>query len=73
MPEESSTPDLVERWRQASEAAERGDFDAVMSIYAPDAVWDASLPGVGIFSGMAPIRRFLEDWFGDYEEYEYLQ
>ena len=73
MPEESRPPDLVERWRQASEAAERGEFDAVMSVYAPDAVWDASRAGVGTFDGMAAIRSFLEDWFGDYEEYEYQQ
>ena len=73
MPDESTTPDLVERWRQAAEAAERGEFDAVMSVYAPDAVWDASLPGLGTFDGMAAIRSFLEDWFGDYEEYEYEQ
>jgi ketosteroid isomerase-like protein len=73
MSDESTTPDLVERWQQASEAAEHGDFDAVMSVYAPDAVCDASLPGVGTFNGMAAIRKFLEDWIGDYEEYQYEQ
>jgi ketosteroid isomerase-like protein len=73
MCEESTTPDLVERWEQASEAAERGDFDAVMSVYVPHAVWDASLAGVGIFEGATAIRRFLEDWIGEYEEYEYEQ
>jgi ketosteroid isomerase-like protein len=73
MPEESTTPDLVERWRQAAEAAVRRDFDAVMSVYAPDAVWDASLSGVGRFEGAAAIRSFLEDWIGAYAEYEYKQ
>jgi ketosteroid isomerase-like protein len=73
MSEESATPDLVERWQQASQAAERRDFDAVMSVYASDAVWDASLAGVGTFQGVAAIRGFLEDWIGDYEEYEYQQ
>jgi ketosteroid isomerase-like protein len=73
MSRESETSDLVDRWRRASEAAQQGDFDAVMSVYAPDAVWDASLPGVGIFEGVAAIRTFLEDWIGDYEEYEYVQ
>lgn len=71
--DESTTPDLVERWRQASEAAERGDFDAVMSVYAPEAVWDASLSGVGSFEGVAAIRNFLEEWIGAYEEYDYEQ
>jgi ketosteroid isomerase-like protein len=37
MLEEYTTPDLVERWRQAAEAAQRRDFDAVMSVYAADA------------------------------------
>ncbi len=73
MSEESTTPDLVKRWQQASQAAERRDFDAVMSVYASDAVWDASLAGVGTFQGVAAIRGFLEDWIGDYEEYEYQQ
>jgi ketosteroid isomerase-like protein len=71
--EESTTPDSVERWQQASEAAERGDFDAVMSVYASHAVWDASLAGVGTFEGLPAIRSFLEDWIGEYEEYEYEQ
>jgi ketosteroid isomerase-like protein len=73
MAEESTTPDLVERWQQASEAAERGDFDAVMSVHAPEAVWDASQSGVGSFEGVAAIRSFLEDWIGAYEGYEYKQ
>jgi ketosteroid isomerase-like protein len=70
---EPATPDLVERWQQAAEAAARRDFDAVMSVYAPDAVWDASLSGVGSFEGPTAIRSFLEDWIGAYEEYEYEQ
>jgi ketosteroid isomerase-like protein len=73
MPEKSTTRDPVVLWQQASGAAERGEFDAVMDVYAADAVWDASLPGVGIFEGVAAIRRFLEDWIGGYEEYEYEQ
>jgi ketosteroid isomerase-like protein len=73
MSEESTTPDLVERWLRASEAAARRDFDAVMNVYAPEAVWDASLSGVGVFEGVAAIRRFLEDWIGAYREYEYDQ
>jgi hypothetical protein len=41
-----------------------------MSLFAPDAVYDASLPGIGIFEGVAAIRGFFEDWVGAYEEYE---
>ena len=36
MPEESTTPDLVELVRAAWEAGNRRDLDAVMSLYAPN-------------------------------------
>ena len=69
MSEESTTPDLVERQRQAVEAGGRRDWDGAMTFYAPDAVWDASPTGIGSFEGAAAIRRFFEDWAGAYEEY----
>jgi ketosteroid isomerase-like protein len=69
MSEESTTPDLVERWRQASKAAERGDFEAMMGIFAPDAVWEVRPLGI-IQRGAPAIRSFLEDWLGSYESYE---
>ena len=72
MSEESTTPDLVERWRQAAEAADRRDFDATMGIFAPDAVWEVQPLGISE-SGSAAIRSFLEDWLGAYEDYEYDQ
>jgi ketosteroid isomerase-like protein len=70
MTEESTTPDLVELVRQAVEAATHRDFDALMSFYAPDAVWDLSPMGVGTFEGRAAIRGFAEDWLGSYEDFE---
>jgi ketosteroid isomerase-like protein len=70
MPEESTTPDLVERWRETNEAFVRREFDAMMSFFAPDAVWDLSSAGIGRFEGTAAIRSFHEDWIGSYEEYE---
>jgi ketosteroid isomerase-like protein len=69
MSEESTTSDLVERWQQAAEAADRRDFDAVMSIFAPDAVWEVQPLGIS-FEGVTAIRSFLEDWLGNYVEYE---
>ena len=70
MSEESTTPDLVARWRQTNEAFVRRDFDAMMSFFAPDAVWDLSSAGIGRFEGAAAIRTFHEDWIGSYGEYE---
>ena len=67
MAEESTTPDLVSRMRQAMEAMNRRDLDATMSIYAPGAIWEVSTIGTS-FKGLAEIRGFMEDWFSSYDE-----
>ena len=66
---ESTTPDLVQRWRHAAEAASRGDLDAAMGIFAPDAVWEAQPLGISQ-RGAPAIRSFLEDWLGPYGSYQ---
>jgi ketosteroid isomerase-like protein len=68
MSKESTTPDLVELVRETVEAGGRGDLDALLAFYAPNAVWDMSNVGMGEFEGLAAIRGFLEDWLGSYEE-----
>src|ERR1700680_2612411 len=69
MSEESTTPDLVDLGRRFLEAANRRDFDAMLSFFAPDAVWD-TLGGLGTFEGHGAIRAFWEDWYSSYEEAE---
>jgi uncharacterized protein (TIGR02246 family) len=69
MSEESTTPDLVELFRRSVEAVNRRDFDAVMSFYAPDSVFEA-VTGLGTHEGTAAIRAFFEDWIGAYEKFE---
>jgi ketosteroid isomerase-like protein len=69
MPEESTTPDLVELVRRSVEAANVGEMDGIMAFYATDAVWDMSSLGMGTFEGQAAVRGFLEDWFVSYEEW----
>jgi uncharacterized protein (TIGR02246 family) len=69
MPEESTTPDLVELVRRAFEAANCRDLDAVANSFAEDATFDGRALG-DRFEGRAAIRSFLEDWFGTYEELE---
>jgi ketosteroid isomerase-like protein len=69
MSDESTTPDLVKLTRRMLEAANRRDLDAMMSFYAPDAVWETLSLGIS-FEGVAAIRGFLEDWLGAYEEHE---
>jgi ketosteroid isomerase-like protein len=71
MQEESTTPDLVERVRDLFESANRGDFDAMASFYAPNAVWDNSRHGLEIVEGLAAVRRLSEEWFAAYEGWEF--
>ncbi|HEY2181782.1 MAG TPA: nuclear transport factor 2 family protein [Solirubrobacteraceae bacterium] len=69
MPEESTTPDLVELTRQALDAHQRGNYDAAMGLFAPDAVWE-SLDGLGTFEGATAVRGFLEDFRSGYESFD---
>jgi ketosteroid isomerase-like protein len=70
MPDEPATPDLAELSRRLNEAVNRGDLDAALAMYTPDAVWDLSLGGVGVFEGRDAIRGFWEDWLDAYEEWD---
>ncbi|HEY4451766.1 MAG TPA: nuclear transport factor 2 family protein [Solirubrobacteraceae bacterium] len=69
MPEESTTPDLVELTRQAIGAAQRGDWEAAMGLFAPDVAWE-SLDGLGMFEGATAVRGFLEDFRSGYETFD---
>ena len=68
MSEEAPTPDPLDAFRRAIEAANSRDLDALTSFYAPDAVWE--IAGLGTHDGTAEIRRFFEDWLDAYEEFE---
>ncbi len=65
--EESTTTELVELTRQAFEANDRRDLDAMMRLYAPDAV----MRGLGILEGRSAIRAFVEDYARNWEELEH--
>src|SRR5271169_1751524 len=67
MSEESTTPDLVELVNRVREAANRRDFDAVESFYAPDAVLRAA--EAGTFEGAAAIRGLFEEMATPHEEF----
>jgi ketosteroid isomerase-like protein len=69
MVEESTTPDLVALNRQAIEAVGRGDFDAAMTPYGPESVWDTSALGMGTYRGADVIRRAIEEWTASYEDF----
>jgi ketosteroid isomerase-like protein len=69
MPEESTTPDLGELTSRQLEAANRGDLDAFMSVFAPDAVYDASRDGLGVYEGPLAIRGLIGGWWSVFEDF----
>jgi len=60
----------VELQKRLTAAANRRDLDAMMAFYEPDAVYDMSPFGMGVFERQAAARGFIEDWWGPYEEFE---
>jgi ketosteroid isomerase-like protein len=60
-------PDVLELTRRTFAAANRGDYDAMMTSYGPDSVWDVSPLGLGTYVGPKAIRNFFEDWLGALE------
>jgi ketosteroid isomerase-like protein len=69
MPEETTKPDLTVLVHRAVDAMSAQDFEAVMSFFASDAVFDTGPLGA-IYEGRAAIRGFVEDWIGAYEDYD---
>jgi ketosteroid isomerase-like protein len=68
--QENATPDLERIAREIIEAVNRGDIDAAMAGFRPDAVWDSTAVGLGTHEGLAAIRRHVEDWMRSYEHLE---
>jgi ketosteroid isomerase-like protein len=68
--EESTTPDLVERWRKSFQAINNGDVEAALSVWGSNPVWDLSPMGLGAYEGLAAIRDFFEGWINTYDEWE---
>jgi ketosteroid isomerase-like protein len=71
MPEESTTPDLVELARRFFEAGNRRDVDGLMAFCAPDALMDGTRTIIDAWRGRAAIRGLVEDWMGGYAEVEW--
>jgi len=68
MAEESTTPDPVEVVSGLFEAADRGDWDAVLSAYAPYAVLETA---DGVFDAVSParMRGFWEEVAATFEDF----
>ena len=65
---EEATSDLVALTRRSIGVE---SVDAAVSFYAPDAVWDASPWGMGVFEGHAAVRGFFDDWRRSYAGIEW--
>lgn len=68
--EQCTTPGLVERNRNAIEAAGRRDFESPVSFCAPDSVRDVSAIGMGVYERVAVIRRELEQRINAYRQFD---
>jgi ketosteroid isomerase-like protein len=67
MSEESKTPDLVEAVTRHFEEAERGDFDAVFTAYAPDCIWESE-DGMTHAVGVSQVRGFWERYAAMFDD-----
>ena len=68
LPDEPATPEPIDLVRQAFDAGNRHDVDAIVSFHAPEAVWDLSDQGLGSYEGAAAITGWIEDWFGTWAD-----
>jgi ketosteroid isomerase-like protein len=71
MPEESTTPDQVQRLHDAFAAASAEDLDGVTANLAPNAVWVMDEVGLGPFEGVDAIREFLLEWWSLWQEHDH--
>jgi ketosteroid isomerase-like protein len=61
MPDEPSSPDLVERARLLIDAFRHRDLDAMERYVTPDAVWELSAAGMETFTARAVAERLAEE------------
>jgi ketosteroid isomerase-like protein len=60
----------VEVVRQVIEAWRRGDFEAALSFYAENAVYESKIAGgSGRLTGRAGVARGFEEWLGTFTDY----
>jgi uncharacterized protein len=65
--------EIVRRWY---EAAARHDVDALVATFADDIEWDLTrmgwLESQGVYRGKPEVRSFIEQWFGSFDDHEFL-
>jgi ketosteroid isomerase-like protein len=71
VPEESPRGDLVGAIGRAFEALNSGNWDALMSLWAPNGVWEASPMGLGTYEGHAAMRSHFQEWWNLFDDYHH--
>jgi ketosteroid isomerase-like protein len=71
----STTPDLEGAVRRSAEALNRRDFDAALSVWAPDALWELAPLGIGVVEGghligHEAIRKLWKDLTEAFDDFE---
>jgi ketosteroid isomerase-like protein len=63
----------VEVVRRQADAYAQGDWEAAMSFFHPDVVYDISRysAGGGVFHGHEGVRAGFSEWIGSWEDYRY--
>lgn len=71
MSEDAGTRDVVELVRSGFESLSRGDVAALLSLMAPDVVYQGRADGVtGRIDGAAAFCDFWEGWYATFEEFK---
>jgi ketosteroid isomerase-like protein len=68
MSQEGTPPDLTALAHTQLEAVNRRDLDGLMSMYAPDVVYDTSEHGLGVYEGTAAMRVLIQDYWDAFED-----
>ena len=68
MPAESTTPELLELLRRAFWGMNQHDADAVLELFAPDAIWMNPVGPEPRVEGEAAIRELLLEWWSTFGE-----
>ncbi len=68
MSREHTPRDLAEVARRQIEAVNRRDIDTLMRFAAPDAVYDTSPSGLGVYEGREVAAAFMQEYWSMFEE-----
>jgi ketosteroid isomerase-like protein len=66
--QENTPRDLFALAQSQLEALNRRDLDALMSMYAPDVMYDTSPHGLGVYEGTEALRGLIKGYWDAFED-----